>query len=53
MEEFLAELDLELGIRPDPEAQRLKDKIGSAVVKYEMYCFEREVAAVWELLRAM
>lgn len=53
MEEFLAELNLELGIKPDPEAQRLKDKIGSAVVKYEMYCFEREVAAVRELLRSM
>lgn len=36
-----------------PEEQRLKDKIGSAVVKYEMYCFEREVAAVRELLRSM
>lgn len=42
-----------MGIKPDPEARKLKDKIQEAVVKYEMYCFEREVAAVRELLRSM
>ncbi len=52
-EEMIERMDTELGRRPDPEARKLKDKIREAVVKYEMYCFEREVAAVRELLRSM
>ena len=53
MEEFLDELNWELGIKPDPEARKRKDKIQEAVSEYEMYCFEREVAAVRGLLRTM
>lgn len=53
MEEYLDELNWELGIKPDPEARKRKDKIQEAVFEYEMYCFEREVAAVRELLRSM
>ena len=53
IEEFLDELDRELGIKSDPEARKRKDKIQEAVSEYEMYCFEREVAAVRGLLRTM
>lgn len=52
-EEAQERMDLELGIKPDPEARRLEGKIREAVVMYEMYCFEREVAAVQELLHLM
>lgn len=52
-EEMRERMDTELGRRPDSEARKLEDKIREAVVKYEMYCFEREVAAVRELLRSM
>lgn len=52
-EEIRERMDRELGRRSDPEARKLEDKIREAVFQYEMHCFEREVAAVRELLQAM
>lgn len=52
-EEFNERVDRLLGRKSDPEARKLKDKIRAAVAEYEMFCFEREVAAVRALLRSM
>lgn len=39
--------------KPDPEAEERERKIFAEEIKYGRFCFEREVAAVRELLRSM